>query len=205
MSSPRKKAAYIYIDADNQRHTLARPLLAALRARGLTPRAARLFGNNVAWSLSQWHATLLQDPALTRSAQAEVVPRTPQAADCALMLALGGSLHAHLAARETVVIVSRDTALVACAERVAASGIPCLVAHHATGTPARLPHARAEVLAIAPDEGAKDVTTRVQALMRALRGDIPRDQAGQLLRAAGLDRKAREALYKSMGPLAGAA
>ncbi|MRD49686.1 hypothetical protein GHT07_20645 [Caenimonas koreensis DSM 17982] len=202
--SPRVRPCVIYVDTDNQRHQLARPLLATLRARGYTPRLAFLAGNNHAWALSQWHASFLQDPQLTRSTSAQPVPLQREAADAALMLAIGQRLREHLTAQETIVIVSGDLALLACAERVAAAGAACLVAHDALQAPPSLPLASVARLAVqAPEDSRRTPTTgRLLALLRTTAplaaGGYLKAQVGTVLSRAGLGRQERAAFLASV-------
>lgn len=192
----------VYVDADNQPYTLAAALLSALAERDLVPSRMRLFGNNAAFALTQWHATLLQRRALTRAVDAHPVPPRPQAADAALMLALGEALPEHRLAGETVVVVSRDQALLACADRLRAMAIPCVLACCATQ---QLPTADVPVVALLPAVRPRGHRGRFAMLAGVVRnclkvgrhGGYRKSDVGQLLAQCGLDRAARVAFFSS--------
>lgn len=194
------RTCVIYVDADNQPYTLAQPLLAALCSRQLRPARARVFGNTAGFALTQWHASLLQQPALARAVDLHPVPTHPEAADVALLLALGEALPEHRLAGETVVVVSRDQALLAGARRLQALDIPCLVVCAAAHSPAGL---GVPVLALQPGARGGGQRRRLGSLAALIRrtlcaagdGAYSKVAAGRVLAQQGLDRRARASFF----------
>lgn len=112
----------LYIDADNQSSQIA-PALMDLLCDGLGARIIRatIAGNSDGKVSVGWSAALREQiPDLPINAI--VVPCRKDAADVALILALGADLADHLRLGVRVVLVSRDALLLAAAERVKAFG-----------------------------------------------------------------------------------
>jgi hypothetical protein len=199
----------VYIDADNQPPALAHALLAALAARGLQPRRIEIFGNATASRPQRWHDALARLPALAARLNLHQVPCHKEAADAALMLALGGRLGQHQAQGHAVVIVSRDNSLLACAERIQQLGCATLVCHAGVTpsqwdvpTVALVPDTKAQAAPAAtrarPDRLAPLVAMLRRQAVPCAGGGYRKSCVGALLRRAGLDRAGRAAFLASL-------
>ena len=207
------KPCCIYVDADNQPAGLAAALLGALAARGLTPQAVEIFGNVTATRPARWQDALSSHPSLAGRVRLHRVPCHKEAADAALMLALGARLGQHIAAGHEVVIVSRDNSLLACAERIQHLGCRALVCHAAeTPSQAAVPTVALETAplparsATQSPSAVKATPDRLGRLIAMLRrraapcpgGGYRKSCVGTLLRRAGLDRAGRAAFLASL-------
>ena len=131
-------AAAFYIDADNQSPTLAGDLMASVCDDwGLDVSRVVLAGNDHGQSLARWQAALSERLSENCVLRREV-PRTPEAADLALILELGAAMGRHRQQQDLLIIVSRDDWLIAAAEAVRQRGCRVWVAYAQTETaPAR--------------------------------------------------------------------
>lgn len=186
----------VYVDADNQAAALGPALLRALRGRGLVPLAIELFGHTKGPHLSKWSQALRG--LATAPVHATPVPCRSQAADVALLLALGARLDQHVQQQLSVVIVSRDNLLLATAQRLQDLGAQVLVCHGPC-TPA---DCKVESLVLpAPGPGAETLS-----LLGTIRAQVPAEESGgyrkslvgALLRRAGLDRRGRADFFASV-------
>lgn len=119
----------LYIDADNQPAHHAATLLDLLQEGfGGQVKQITVAGNEKGNKNAVWVEALhTQHPDL--AIQSIVVPCRPNAADIALMLALGADLSEHRRCGTRVVVVSRDALLLDAAEQVKESGIHLYVAY----------------------------------------------------------------------------
>jgi hypothetical protein len=131
----------LYIDADNQSPHCAKTLLGVLRDDfGARVVSATVAGNNHGQQVDGWRDALVSECA-ELSVRALVAPHRKQAADVALLMALGAGLERHVRRGETVVVVSRDDLVIGAAEQVKAHGCRTLIAYADGGIPsARNPH-----------------------------------------------------------------
>lgn len=123
------RAMALYIDGDNQSPAIAGDLLASVRDDwGLDASRVVLAGNDHGHALERWAAALSEvivaDAILTLR-----VPRTPDAADLALILELGAGMERHQRGPDLVVVVSRDELLIHAAEAVRRRGCRVWVAY----------------------------------------------------------------------------
>lgn len=178
------RTAAIYVDADNQLPACAEPLLVLCRGDlAITRVEIVIAGNNAGRQLDLWVERLhAVDPA------AEVeplqVPARKEAADLALVMALGANLQRHRTAGDLILIVSRDELLVGAAERARALGCCCLVAY-SSGAPVR-PHAMQlpTLILPLPDKGATAAAPPLVAATSDKQDSIPvKPAAGQDTRA----------------------
>jgi hypothetical protein len=176
----------LYIDADNQASQNARALVLLLRdGFGASIVRATVAGNGNGKVTAGWVDVLreeIPDLPITEI----TVPCRKDAADAALIMALGADLADHLRVG-TRVVVSRDTLLHAAAERVQASGgavclayadceIPTprhpslvtllLPALTGRAAPSQRPPAAAAVPSVEPSAGTADLVARVRALCK---------------------------------------
>ena len=177
----------LYIDADNQASQNARALIALLRdGFGASVVRATVAGNSNGKVTADWTEALRQEiPDLEITDI--TVPCRKDAADAALIMALGADLADHLRAGARVVVVSRDALLHAAAERVQASGCAVCLAyadceiptprHPSLATlllpalpgraaPLQRPPAAAAAPRTEPPAGASDLVARVRALCK---------------------------------------
>jgi len=177
----------LYVDADNQASQNARALIALLRdGFGIRIVRATVAGNGNGRVTAGWVDVLreeIPDLPITEI----TVPCRKDAADAALIMALGADLADHLRAGARVVVVSRDALLHAAAERVqAAGGAVCLAyadceiptpRHPSLATlllpalpgrvaPSQRPPAAAAVPSVEPSAGTADLVARVRALCK---------------------------------------
>ena len=175
------------VDADNQASQNARTLVALLRdGFGASIVGVTVAGNSNGKVTAGWAEALPQDiPDL--AVKDITVPCRKDAADAALIMALGADLGDHLRAGTRVVVVSRDALLHAAAERVQASGCAVCLAyadceiprprHPSLATlllpalPGRaLPSQRPPAAAVAPGNeppaGTADLVARIRALCK---------------------------------------
>ncbi|MBK1648289.1 NYN domain-containing protein [Rhabdochromatium marinum] len=119
----------LYIDGDNQSPVIAEDLLASIRLDwGLEVSRVVLASNNHGQAMPRWQTALtetLPEPCV----QILCVPKTPDAADLALILELGANLEQHRTAPDLILIVSRDEWLIRAAEAVHARGARVWVAY----------------------------------------------------------------------------
>ena len=171
----------LYIDADNQASQNARALIALLRdGFGASIVRATVAGNSNGKVTAGWVDVLRQEiPDLPIT---EItVPCRKDAADAALIMALGADLADHLRVGTRVVMVSRDVLLHAAAERVQSAGCPVCLAyadceiptprHPSLATlllpaPSQRPPAAAAAPRTVPLAGAADLVARVRALCK---------------------------------------
>lgn len=203
---PAPEPCVVYVDTDNQPHRLAQVLLQALRARGMQVLRVHLFGNNAGWALTQWHAQLLREPATTRCVHAHPVPCVAEAGDADLILTLGEQLQRLQADHTGVVLVSRDSSLIACAQRLNARGVRCLLACiNPPALPERvqalaLQDPLASVPALPPPRAG--LLARLRANARpAPGGGYLKSSVCALLRSAGLDGPARQQFLQQLPDL----
>lgn len=177
----------LYIDADNQASQNARALIALLRdGFGASIVRATVAGNSNGKVTAGWTEALRQEiPDLVVTDI--TVPCRKDAADAALIMALGADLADHLRAGVRVVVVSRDALLHAAAERVQASGCAVCLAYAdceiptprhpslvtlllpaLTGraAPSQHPPVAAAAPRTEPLAGAADLVARVRALCK---------------------------------------
>jgi hypothetical protein len=209
----------LYIDADNQAPHCARPLLSLLRA-DFQARvvAATVAGNNHGQQIDGWRDELLAElPDL--AVQALTVPHRRQAADVALLMALGAALDRHIREREVVVIVSRDDLVIAAGEQAKARGCRTLIAYADGETAtARNPHLTTLLLPAAakppaaarqappaepPAQAAGDPIAAVVAQLRSMctqqpGGGYSATDVGQALSKLGYDKAARTRFLASV-------
>ncbi len=204
------KPCCVYVDGDNQPSRLAGPLIAALAARGLTPHSVEIYGNDTTNRPKRWRDALAKDLSLGARVRLFSVPCHKEAADAALILALGAQLAEHVAHQHEVVIVSRDNALLACAERIQVLGCRALVCH-AADAPAHwtvptvtlqcgLPRAQGPLTGAPPPAIQR---SRLLAMLRrrALTcpgGGYRKSCVGALLREEGMGRADRAAFLASV-------
>lgn len=133
----------LYIDADNQSPQSARALVELLRdGFGTRIACATIAGNSDGKVGAGWSAALREQiPDLP--IDAIVVPCRKDAADAALILALGANLAEHLRDGTRVVMVSRDALLLAAAMR--AQSVGCRI--YAAYADCEIPTARNPALA----------------------------------------------------------
>jgi hypothetical protein len=119
----------LYIDADNQAAQSAVALVELLRdGLGARIASATIAGNSDGKVGAGWSAALREQiPDLPINAI--VVPCRKDAADAALILALGADLAEHLRVGTRVVMVSRDALLLAAAARAQSVGCRTYVAY----------------------------------------------------------------------------
>lgn len=169
-SSRRPVCIALYIDADNQSSQIAHVLIELLRD-GLGARVvhATIAGNSDGKVSAGWSAALgEQIPDLP--IKKIVVPCRKDAADAALILALGADLADHVRLGTRVVLVSRDVLLLAAAERAKAAGCHIYAAYTESGMPtARSPGITTLLLpavpgSVAQTEGRPRVTPVPKAL-----------------------------------------
>lgn len=125
----------LYIDADNQSSQLATALVELLRdGFGARIVHATIAGNSDGRVSAGWSATLRKQIS-ELPIDTIVVPCRKDAADAALILALGSHLADHIRLGTRVVLVSRDALLLAAAERAKAAGCRIYAAYSESGTP----------------------------------------------------------------------
>ncbi len=130
----------VYVDADNQLPDCAHALMRMLQEDlMLGPVRAVVAGNNCNGRLDGWCAEI-RWTAPAMEVERIHVPTRKQAADVALIMALGANLAEHVARRDLIVIVSRDESLIGAAEWAKAQGAGCLTAY-GNGTPPASPAA----------------------------------------------------------------
>ena len=128
------RTATFYIDADNQLPNCAHALVQMSADLALGPLQAIVAGNNCNGRLDGWCEELRWSaPAITL--ERIQVPARRQAADVALIMALGANLAEHLARQDLLVIVSRDESLISAAEWAKAKGCASLTAYSTTAPP----------------------------------------------------------------------
>lgn len=190
--------AVVYVDADNQAPALAGALLEALAARDLRASAIQLFGNARASQLQMWRDSLVRAGVPARHIASTEVPCRSQAADIALLLALGARLAGHVAADSAAVIVTRDNLLLGAAQRLQDLGARVLVCH-AAAAPCR---GGVEAATLVPGRVRPETVQllgRIRAELQAEPGGGYRKSlVGMLLRRAGLDRCDRAAFLASL-------
>ncbi|NEX19027.1 NYN domain-containing protein [Thiorhodococcus mannitoliphagus] len=124
-----RPAFALYIDADNQSVRSAAALLDLLQ-QDVGGHISRVIvaGNDKGNKNEAWIKTLREQiPELVIENLS--VPCRPNAADIALILALGADVAEHRQNRTRVVVVSRDTLLLDAAEQVKAAGVRLYVAY----------------------------------------------------------------------------
>lgn len=134
-SQPPLPTVALYIDADNQSPQSAGILFETLADHLNTKIASiTIAGNNLGKQIDQWteRLSLTDGPPNPRILH---VPARKEAADIALVLALGGNLDRHIAARQLVVIVSRDFLLLEAAEQAAELGCRVMLAYSDSSIP----------------------------------------------------------------------
>lgn len=213
----------LYIDADNQSPQCAKALVSLLRedfdARVVS---ATIAGNNHGQQIDSWRDELLSEvPDLVVHALA--VPHRKQAADVALLMALGADLERHIREREVLVIVSRDDLVIGAAEQAKARGCRTLVAYADSEIPtARNPHlttlllpasAKASMvaapaatvtpparpLAQAPDDAVASVVAQLRTICKKKPGGgYDASDVGQALAKLGYDKTARARFLASV-------
>lgn len=153
-STTRPVCIALYIDADNQSSQIAHALIDLLRD-GLGARIvhATIAGNSDGKVSAGWSAELRELlPELPINTL--VVPCRKDAADAALILALGADLADHVRLGTRVVLVSRDALLLAAAERAKAAGCRIYAAYTESGMPAaRSPEITTLLLPAVPGSG----------------------------------------------------
>jgi len=124
-----RPAFALYIDADNQSAQSAAALIDVLQHDvGGSIHRVTLAGNDKGNKNDSWIKALRElIPGL--AIENLSVPCRPNAADIALILALGKNLAEHLRTRMRVVVVSRDTLLLDAAEQVKDAGVRLYVAY----------------------------------------------------------------------------
>ncbi len=134
-SPPRPVSIALYIDADNQSSQIAQALIELLRdGFGARIAYATIAGNSDGKVSAGWSAALRKRiPGLAIGSI--IVPCRKDAADAALILALGADIADHVRLGTRVVLVSRDALLLAAAERAKAAGCRIYAACTESGTP----------------------------------------------------------------------
>lgn len=124
-----RPAFALYIDADNQSAHSAAALVDVLQ-HDVGGRICRVTvaGNDKGKKNDSWIDALREQIPDLRIENVSV-PCRPNAADIALILALGADMAEHLAAQTRVVVVSRDTLLLDAAEQVKTAGVRLYVAY----------------------------------------------------------------------------
>lgn len=135
---PVPASAALYIDADNQSPAIAEDLLVSVGEDwALELSRVVLAGNDHGQSVARWQTALLEHVPADCLFTLEV-PRTPEAADLALILELGAAMERHRQQVDLVIILSRDEWLIAAAEAASRRGCRVWVAYAQTDTaPAR--------------------------------------------------------------------
>lgn len=128
--------AVLYVDADNQSHALAEPLLDLLASLGTHCARAVIAGNHSGQAIRGWRDALADISEILID---EIeVPALPDSADAALLMALGAGLAHHIAANHLIVVVSRDALLSVGAAQAVSEQARVIVAYAACGhEPAR--------------------------------------------------------------------
>lgn len=131
-------AVALYIDADNQSPAIVGDLLASVCDDWrLELSRVVLAGNDHGQSVPRWQAALSTQLPEDRVLTLEV-PRTPEAADLALILELGAAMEQHRQRADLIVVLSRDDWLIAAAEALRLRGCRVWVAYAQTeAEPAR--------------------------------------------------------------------
>ena len=118
----------LFIDADNQSPRLAGPLVRWLKKIGSLPFSATIAGISATNITARWRSAMLdQQPKI----QIDTVEAAcvPDAADAALIIAMGMALPGLLGNRTGVVIASRDFVLTTAAAHLRERGIPVAVCY----------------------------------------------------------------------------
>ena len=130
----------LYIDGDNQSPAIASDLLASLRHDwGLEISSVAVAGNDHGQSVSRWQTALAEWLPEDRILALHV-PKTPEAADLALILELGAAMERHREGPDLVVVVSRDEWLIGAGEAVRARGCRVWVAYAQSEVPPARTH-----------------------------------------------------------------
>jgi hypothetical protein len=127
--SLRKPSVALYVDADNQSAQCAGPLL-CLFGQMLPSQVveAVIAGNNHGKEIDHWRKSLIaQDSGI--AVRRLDVPSRRQAADAALVMALGQDLEKRIREGDLVVVVSRDEFLIRAAEQAMSRGCHVLLAY----------------------------------------------------------------------------
>lgn len=151
-ASPRPIRCALYIDADNQSSRNAAPLVDLLQdGLGAVICCATVAGNAQGRVGAGWTSALIEQiPGLP--IQSITVPLQKDAADAALILALGSNLAEHIRTGTRVVIVSRDALLLAAGKRAKAAGCRTYIAYSDGEVPtARSPTLTTLLLPASPD------------------------------------------------------
>jgi hypothetical protein len=187
----------VYVDADNQAAALAPGLLHALASRGLTAATIELFGNCKAPQLGHWRRALV-DHAQGVMVRCTRVPCHSQAADAALLLAVGARLGEHLQTATLIVIMSRDNLMLATAQRLQDLGARVLVCHG----PAAPAKCNVDTVLLPAPGASREALSLVGKIRRELpaeqNGGYRKSLVGALLRRAGLDRRGRAVFLTSL-------
>lgn len=129
-SDPRREPSVaLYIDADNQPAECAGSLL-GLFGHTLASKVAEavVAGNNHGKEIDRWRSALIaQDSGI--AVRGLNVPSRRQAADAALVMALGQDLEKRIRDGDLVVVVSRDEFLIRAAEHAMSRGCNVLLAY----------------------------------------------------------------------------
>ena len=222
------RAVSLFIDADNQSPRVVAPLFEALAGHlGARVVEITVAGNNLGKQVEQWYRQLSRD-ALAVVPRLLEVPARKEAADIALVLALGADLERHIVQHNLVIVVSRDELLIEAAEQASERGCRVLLAYADSSTPTACNAALSTLLlpvvnkaqtavkpakptpAKPPDPVPSIDRDSVPSVLKALRemcteqpgGGYTTTSVGQSLAKLGFDQKARKAFLKRVPKLA---
>ena len=193
--SRRISSVVLYIDADNQSAGCVGSLL-GLFGQMLVSKVAEavVAGNNHGKEIDRWRSALIaQDSGI--AVQRLEVPSRRQAADAALVMALGQDLEKRIRDGDLVVVVSRDEFLIRAAEQALSRGCNVMLAYVGGEIPVArhtelitlvLPAIKGPETAPAPDSGAQPASPSpvggsdptVEATLFKLREACPQQPGG---------------------------
>ena len=180
-------SATLYIDGDNQSAQCAADLISLFRDDfGVRNLSAVIAGNNCGSLIAVW-AQELQAAAPDIQTIGIEVPSRKDAADIALIMALGANLERHIQRGELVVIVSRDDLLVGAAEHAKTHGCRALAAYVDSDPPCAR-SSRVTTLLLPPPAKQRTAKPPVRRLISTLPSGARQaaaSPAGALNRAAG--------------------
>ncbi len=226
------RAVSLFIDADNQSPRVVAPLFEALAGHlGARVVEITVAGNNLGKQVEQWYRQLSRD-ALAVVPRLLEVPARKEAADIALVLALGADLERHIVQHNLVIVVSRDELLIEAAEQASERGCRVLLAYADSSIPtasnaalstlllpvvnpvvkkAQAAVAPVKTTAAKPPDPVPSVDRdSVPSVLKALRemctkqpgGGYTTTSVGQSLAKLGFNQKARKAFLKRVPKLA---
>lgn len=190
-------SAMVFVDADNQSPTLAKPLLRFLSGIGHSTGRIFIAGNGSGDRVNAWQ-TALEDINPNVQLAAHVTPMRKQSADVRLVFELATLYHSQPDPQILVLIVSRDDLLLAAAELLNAQGLHVLITV-GSSTPATLLTTELPVVVLPLPQAAAQSTPKEAALATAEQKQSPAtsDVDTQIVSAAIV--KIRQALSQSKG------